>query len=980
MEQNNNFFALQAVIFKKTNWTLEKAKQEVNNFIKSKNKHFYRETSSSFRFRNIPKQKFIKKTFRTKNLKNGISLVMGELKPEFHHLEGAGIFDLFKKPIKAVKQFFSPRQDFNNTTKKNLNQYGNLEIKRLTIIRTPIMNVLDKTLNLISFGKWNKLKKEYGHDKLFHLALIANLGTKNLVIEKNEVINVNTSFKMGKESETMDVDLKGKKFTVNQMLDATRQIMGEQKFYSYNGFTNNCQTFIKNCLLSMGLYDDEENKFVFQELSELAQKFPSLSKKIMNATTHLGAITNKLTGRGELKKKEITSINDLTLKQVRSLADAFNKHMQILNIKTKSKKNLVEELEHHLEIINGELQLKPHIFELMQKKKTGDIEVEVEIERLQSILDELNAEYNPIEERRIKKEAELKEEYKKKFGYDDLGKLKMNIERGVLDSSDVNKLKKEFKVDEEDIKTKDVLLKFLERNSLTNYLKKHLNYEGKEKLSNLKNQIYKTQFIMTPENIKAEKLDAEIRGLMKKQRKIEDKYKEEINKKLGENLQELAEHLNYLRFTGLKYDDANKTSKKELMELEKRLKKKFKLRSKDALYDFISKNLASHSVRDDPEWNELYLKIKELYKKARNNSLSYFYNHNLTGYGKMSLEDEFKMDEADHNKKLEKLESSNPDTDLIKGTLEGLKSITESGLQHIKKLEEMLELRGGSAKSAGFIRAVMARRKAKKEGKKTTRDENFKKFEKSGFNEKKLNKSSKNLVVNVFKDGVYKKMVLNFAILNEYYLYNTEEIRKLYEKDPENAEKAVEAVEEILGDSKKVLEALKKQVPNYDDLTETEKEIYLINYKQAVRATIMSKYFEDLGPVVVETTDEMKERMKQNYLRWYNKNKKSKKPKNKEEYDDLLDRLAELEDGEELEVPIPTKGKKETVKQLEQEVKEVKKKRKSETEPSEDRKAVDDALIEFLKRQEGAKKKEKETVEDDLEDIERLLAEFEENN
>lgn len=766
MDNSKNYYALHAVIFKKKNgWDYDKAEKEVNNYIKSNKKHFYRETNSSYRFRNIPKQKFISKTFRTKNLKNGISLIMGELKPESRHLEGAGIFDLFKKPIKTVKDFFSPRQGYNNTTTKNLNQYGNIPIKRLTIVRTPIMGILDKALNLISFGKWSQLKKEYGHDKLFHLALIANLGTKNLVIEKNEVINVNTSFKMGNESETLDVDLKGKTFTVNEMLNATRKIMGDSNFFSYNGMSNNCQTFIKNCLISVGLYDLEENTFVFQDLNELSKKFPSISKKIMNATTKLGAIANKLTGQGEgggekeennkLHKKEITSINDLTLKQIRKLADEFNKHMQILNMISKSKKNLVEELEHHLEVINGELQLKPYIFELMQKKKTGEIDVEVEIKRLQGILDELNAEYNPNEERRSEKEAELKEEYKKKFGY-----------------------------------------------------------------------------------------------------------------------------------------------------------------------------------------------------------------------GKMSLKDEFKMDEKDHEKKLDDFEYSNPSNEKIKETLAGLKSITESGLTHIKKLEEMLSLNGGSAKSAGFIRAIMARREAKKEGKELTRDSEFKNYEKSGFKEQKLNRSSKYLV-NMFDDGIYKKLVLNFAILNENYLYNTKGIREIYEKDPEKAKKAIDEVDGVIGDEKKIMDGIKKQIPNYDDLTDVEKTVYMINYKQAVRASILGKFFDGIKPIEVDKTEELKERMKQNYIRWYNKNKKSKKGKKEtKQYDELLEKIEGLDEGDELEIPIPTKGKKETVIELEDQIKENKKEKRKKTDektPSEDRNAIDDALMEFMKRTKKETPKKKQ--EDDFEDL-----------
>jgi hypothetical protein len=72
-------YALHAVIFKKP-YDLDKAKQEASRIIKSKNKHFFRETDSSYRFRAIPKTKFEKKSFRTKKINKDISLIFGKLK------------------------------------------------------------------------------------------------------------------------------------------------------------------------------------------------------------------------------------------------------------------------------------------------------------------------------------------------------------------------------------------------------------------------------------------------------------------------------------------------------------------------------------------------------------------------------------------------------------------------------------------------------------------------------------------------------------------------------------------------------------------------------------------------------------------------------------------------------------------------------------------------------------------------------------
>ena len=85
-------YGLHVVIFKKP-YDLNDAKVKAQEFIKDKKKKYYRETSTSFRFRNISKQKFKPKTFRTKKINENISLIFGELKPEFASLKGTGLMD-----------------------------------------------------------------------------------------------------------------------------------------------------------------------------------------------------------------------------------------------------------------------------------------------------------------------------------------------------------------------------------------------------------------------------------------------------------------------------------------------------------------------------------------------------------------------------------------------------------------------------------------------------------------------------------------------------------------------------------------------------------------------------------------------------------------------------------------------------------------------------------------------------------------------
>lgn len=72
-------FKLHAVIIDKK-VPLKEARRIAQDIIKDKNKTFYRETGQSYRFRNIPKTKFIQTKFSTKIVNPNISLVFGHLK------------------------------------------------------------------------------------------------------------------------------------------------------------------------------------------------------------------------------------------------------------------------------------------------------------------------------------------------------------------------------------------------------------------------------------------------------------------------------------------------------------------------------------------------------------------------------------------------------------------------------------------------------------------------------------------------------------------------------------------------------------------------------------------------------------------------------------------------------------------------------------------------------------------------------------
>lgn len=334
---STNGYALHAVLINKQ-MGFEAAENKAREFIK-KPHFFHRETANEYRFRNIPKTKFEKRTFRSKKINPDVTLVFAKLKPENLHLEGEGLGDWFrgvkekaKRGIEKVKDFFKPRlDDYNNTSKKTLLNYGNQEIESLYIHRTPIMSILNKVLNLITLGKFDEAKRKYKYDDMYHLALVAEVSHRKIIIEKNEVVNVSTAFKHSEKTVILNVPLHGKKITLYNLLDNTRKAVGDTMYFKYapfnqNGGTN-CQLFIKLILEKNGLLTQEAKNFLYQDIEEFTKEIPEVSRDIAQTVTDIGAVVNKLTGQGLKKKKDNKKVDAYIKKKIREVLKELEKEI-----------------------------------------------------------------------------------------------------------------------------------------------------------------------------------------------------------------------------------------------------------------------------------------------------------------------------------------------------------------------------------------------------------------------------------------------------------------------------------------------------------------------------------------------------------------------------------------------------------------------------------------------------------------------------
>ena len=198
--------------------------------------------------------------------------------------EGEGIVDFFR----------SPKQEYTKSSQKALKDYGDKKITGIRVIRSPIVSALNKVLDVLTFNNWSNKLEKYQFEQLYHLGLqieFDNKGhTSSLICEKNATINISTNIgNYKKDAQTMDVPLKGKSITINELLNNALQKVGKETYFLYSAHSNNCQNFCVFVLESSGLLDETIKKFIWQDLSALFKEMPKFLPVVMDKVTDLGA-------------------------------------------------------------------------------------------------------------------------------------------------------------------------------------------------------------------------------------------------------------------------------------------------------------------------------------------------------------------------------------------------------------------------------------------------------------------------------------------------------------------------------------------------------------------------------------------------------------------------------------------------------------------------------------------------------------------
>jgi transcriptional antiterminator Rof (Rho-off) len=213
---------------------------------------------------------------------------------------------------------FLRKLDFSNKIKKILKKYGDEKIVAIRVGRRPISSMVEKAFNLISLGKWKKLRKKYYYDKLFHLFLIITLedGTK-LSFEKNDIVNMeeNDSRCSQKNVDCIELEYEQNSISVNDLVKKPLDRIGKKDYFIYDPFKLNCQIFIKSILETFGLYDNNTKNFVYQDIRDIVKELPFYVKWSGKAVTDTTAFAKKISGAGH-NKEDIEAITKFILEEI----------------------------------------------------------------------------------------------------------------------------------------------------------------------------------------------------------------------------------------------------------------------------------------------------------------------------------------------------------------------------------------------------------------------------------------------------------------------------------------------------------------------------------------------------------------------------------------------------------------------------------------------------------------------------------------
>jgi len=177
------------------------------------------------------------------------------------------IFKYLKMSLEENNVFF---YNYNKKTQKMLHLYGNCKVTKLYLVRQPFGKLVSFLLNIFTFYKYDKLINENQDNLPYHTFMIIEIKLPNnmkklLLLEKNNCIQLSENFFVNYLQDMKIIKIKNKKYTLNYILNTTKDRIGDKKFFNWHIFKNNCQKFMKEILITINKYNNSNKEYILRD-------------------------------------------------------------------------------------------------------------------------------------------------------------------------------------------------------------------------------------------------------------------------------------------------------------------------------------------------------------------------------------------------------------------------------------------------------------------------------------------------------------------------------------------------------------------------------------------------------------------------------------------------------------------------------------------------------------------------------------------
>jgi hypothetical protein len=189
-----------------------------------------------------------------------------------------GLVVFFQTTVEDSTLFFN---QFNKQAHHILAKYGDCVVRTVYLVRQPFTKTVSFCLNLLTGYQYQQQIEQSAHGFPYHSLIVCEVTLSNgqckwVVLEKNSCIYLSDTVCTHPSQEMMRLRIAPEKqCTLSKLLQRTRHRMGDEAFFNWRLYTNNCKAFTKEILQTLGENNSRTRHFLFRDRKVLKAFVPS---------------------------------------------------------------------------------------------------------------------------------------------------------------------------------------------------------------------------------------------------------------------------------------------------------------------------------------------------------------------------------------------------------------------------------------------------------------------------------------------------------------------------------------------------------------------------------------------------------------------------------------------------------------------------------------------------------------------------------